>query len=325
LFLEHKMSSGRKAILDPIIMSDGGGRAKEVHNDDDVDSMFANAAPDTIVKQKDREIRKNATGPPKKPCLEWHSVVYLLILAGCVLYLMPADVKIISPVAEHALPFLHSALSKVCASSCIDTAVTRDIAHMCVSSQSRKINVTEIAPIQVKLHSHTTYPHPSHYVVPPVSPDELRTKRFRGRTFVYIAAMLMVPFQSHAYEGNMLCMHQLMHELPNSVRICVMKRHYGGEFLPMINPKLRGYSDTSASTVKSESPLSCKGARLAKKRRDVIEVLYYTVDGVLVRSLLEDGAEPHEFQMLLDEMTGTYNCSSPPPPPPPASQTGERK
>jgi len=153
------------------------------------------------------------------------------------------------------------------------------------------------------------------HVVPAVSPAEFRVDRIESSSIKSIVTAIVYAFTTIPQGGDnnsttILCMHHLKLTVPRHARICVMRRFYGGEYTAMINPELKGFSETSNSTVRSEFPLGC-GSPTVKLRRNIVEILYQNEFGTRIRSLLEDHFEPHDFQMAWEELRGTYNCTVP--------------
>jgi len=114
--------------------------------------------------------------------------------------------------------------------------------------------------------------------------------------------------------GNlpMLCMHDLNHKMGGERRICVMRRQQEDlEFIPMINPELKGYSDSNSSAVSVEHPLSCQRQLKARMRRLVVDIgfIYPGPQPRALRLLLDNEKEAAAFQMQWDEMRGVYNCT----------------
>lgn len=111
----------------------------------------------------------------------------------------------------------------------------------------------------------------------------------------------------------MLCMHELMHGLPEDRRICVLHRsRTAADYVPMLNPELKGYAELDSSEIIAEHPVVCGRSIHARKRRLVVEVgfLYPMKDtNHAMRLLLDDKDEAMAFQEQWDQLRGVYNCS----------------
>ena len=175
------------------------------------------------------------------------------------------------------------------------------------------LNVTRAS---VDPHTSTTYGHAEGYVVPPVSDGELRAGTVGQVPLHRIASMLvgtwLRPTMVALKDKTVLCMHEVNHGLPQGDRrICVVRRHWGNNFLVMINPQLMGWSLEDASTIVAEYSLGCPGGQRHRVRRDVIEMTYTTLNGVRMRAAFSDGTEAHQLQRVCEEMRGAYVCDPP--------------
>jgi hypothetical protein len=115
--------------------------------------------------------------------------------------------------------------------------------------------------------------------------------------------------QGHA-RHRFTCMHHLKQPtaLTPLYRVCAMKRSRGGQITVMFNPELKGYSNKTKVIL--EHSLVCHGEVSAKARRTVIDIGYTTLNGVHMRSLVDDEGEAIAFQMSWNELRGEYICNA---------------
>jgi hypothetical protein len=297
---------------------------------------FAGAAPVSKVRAADAQL-KDKVAATRTGCCCWclsaagRLVAFSPFLVLLLLLLLYASVKhdylakgpsssssshIVSRVQERAVQCL-SAVADVFVfkgpvASFLDLFVPSDPVMPICQCPGCKVRLLDKAHDATwPLHTSSSY---NVQPITPLLPHELRLGMMRGVQVQRILDALSWHLASGSTASPMLCMHELAHGLGEDRRICVLHRKdAAGQFVPMLNPELKGYAELGAkeesSVVVAERPLVCKQALLARRRRVVVDIGFVLPSTDRVRLLLDQEQEALAFQLQWDQLRGAYNCS----------------